>query len=87
MLLGTHVLLVFGVLVVELYCLVRGFTQSCVYCTEQYGLHSITLQLNYNGVLKCGFYLNCIKCLYILRVLCGFDRASSIICGNKMPTR
>jgi hypothetical protein len=31
MLLGIHALLVLGVLVVELYCLVLGFTQSCAY--------------------------------------------------------
>jgi hypothetical protein len=50
MLLGTPVL-VLGVLVVELYCLVLGFTQSCAYCTGQYGLHSITLHFDYNVVL------------------------------------
>jgi hypothetical protein len=69
MLKGIHALLVLGVLVVELYCLVLRFTQSCAYCTGQYGLHSTTLHFDYNGVLICGTYLNCIKCLYILPVI------------------
>jgi hypothetical protein len=62
MLIGIHALLVLGVLVVEFYCLVLGFNQSCAHYTGQYGLHSITLRFDYNGGFNLWFlyklYLN-----------------------------
>ena len=72
--------------------IITGFIKTCQFVQKLLGeaqkwiktRHTHTHKNRYDGILK--LHGSTIK-TYKWQIWCDFDRASSLICGNKMPTR